>query len=169
MKKNLQTKTDTALILKKSNKLLGITKKILSDKLVLKKTTDIALNNKIWQDPDTGLSWQVEIENKKYSWYETFECAKKLSAKNYGGYSDWRVPNRDELMTILTEESFKDESTHWGVTFIKEPLLQSVIDSSSGFYWSSDEYDEFAWSVYFGNGFDYDMSKDDKHYVRCVR
>ena len=126
MKNPLQTtkKTDTTLILKKSKKLLGITKKILEKgkqrELLLKtKTTDIAINNKVWQDPDTNLIWQVDIDGKRYTWDESFEHAKKLNRENYGGYSDWRVPSIDELETIIGEEVFKSEKSWSGEIHIK--------------------------------------------------
>ena len=174
MKKNLQTveKKNTALILKKSNMLLGITKKILSDKLVLKKTTDIVLNNKVWQDIDTGLVWQVDVDGKYYIWPESFEYAKRLNREKYGGYDDWRVPSKDELKTILTEEGFENEKSYTEKTYIKEPLLESVIKSSSNYYWSSSTYENYknsAWNVNFRYGsvnYDYKAST---YYVRCVR
>ena len=167
MKKSLQTveKTDTALILKKSNMLLGITKKILSDKLVLKKTTDIVLNNKVWQDPDTNLVWQVDVEDKRYKWDNIQQSADKLNRENYGGYSDWKVPTKDELKTILTQEEYKGY-------YIKEPLLESIINSSSSHYWSSSTYEDYksyAWNVYFYGGYMSHYGKDRNYYVRCVR
>ena len=150
--------------------LLGITKKILSDKLVLKKTTDIVSNNKVWQDPDTGLIWQVEIEDKEYSWDESFEYAKRLNAENYGGYSDWRVPTKDELRTILTEESFENPKSYIGQTYIKKPLLESMTMEWQWF-WSATEYNNDsseAWHVYFNDGYDCYFDKSDEGYVRCV-
>ena len=177
MKNTLQTtkKTNTALILKKSNMLLGITKKILSDKLVLKKTTDIALNKKVWQDPDTGLIWQVEIyapeDNKDaFTWEESFEYAKRLNAKNYGGYSDWKVPSRDELNTLLTKESFRNSKSISGKTYIKKPLLESM-SMKYQWFWSAIEnnnYSSFAWCIIFYNGNDDFFDKSHKYYVRCV-
>jgi len=167
MKKSLQTveKRDTALILKKSNMLLGITKKILSDKLVLKKKTDIVLNNKVWQDPDTNLVWQVDVEDKRYKWDNIQQSADKLNRENYGGYSDWKVPTKDELKTILTQEEYKGY-------YIKEPLLESIINSSSNRYWSSSTYEGSkygAWRVIFRNGSVGSNRKDINGYVRCVR
>ena len=167
MKKSLQTveKRETALILKKSNMLLGITKKILSDKLVLKKTTDIVLNNKVWQDPDTNLVWQVDVNETYYTWDESFEYADKLNRENYGGYSDWKVPTKDELKTILMKEEYKGY-------YIKEPLLESVINSSSDDYWSSSTFksdDDNACIVNFNDGNINDYIKGYSLYVRCVR
>jgi len=178
MKKSLQTveKTETALILKKSNMLLGITKKILSDKLVLKKTTDIVLNNKVWQDPDTGLIWQVDIYAPEdyedaFTWKESFEYAKRLNREKYGGYDDWRVPSKEELLSIMTEESFENEKSYEGETYIKEPLLNSM-SMKYQWFWSTTESNNNssqAWYVYFNYGGDGCNRKSDNTYVRCVR
>ena len=186
MKNPLQTTkiTETALILKKSNKLLGITKKILEKgkqrKLLLKtQTTDIALKNKVWQDPDTGLIWQVEIEDNndgskyygEFTWDEAFEYAKRLNAESYGGYSDWRVPSIEELTTIRTNESYENSKSWSGETYIKKPLLESMSMEWQGF-WSaieSNSNSSQAWLVGFFFGYDDCTSKSNKKYVRCVR
>ena len=144
----------------------------------VEKTTDIVLNNKVWQDPDTGIVWQVEVEDRLFTWDESFEYAKKLNRENYGGYSDWKIPTLDELETILGEEFCESEES-WNEEFcIKKPLIESTIECSSfqdiasSFYWSSSNDisdSSCAWRVYLYDGLISDSSKSSKYYVRCVR
>lgn len=84
------------------------------------------------------------------TWDETFDYAKKLRT---GGFSDWRVPTKEELEIIY---KIKDrcgiEDTDW--------------------FWSSSTYvssASYAWSVDFDNGDVDDNFKACTYYVRCVR
>ncbi|MEA3228425.1 MAG: DUF1566 domain-containing protein [Campylobacterota bacterium] len=93
--------------------------------------SDISKNSKVWQDPDTGFIWQVEVYAPKniedcFSWEDSFRYAEKLNRENYGGYSDWRVPSIDKLRTVMSENFFKNKKSYTGKTYIKEPLLASM-------------------------------------------
>ena len=66
---------------------------------------------KIWNDPDTNFIWQVEVEDKMFSWEESFEYVKKLNNENYGGYDNWKIPTYSELKTITTEKSFDNKKS----------------------------------------------------------
>ncbi|MEA3315978.1 MAG: DUF1566 domain-containing protein [Campylobacterota bacterium] len=124
----------------------------------------------MWINPDTGLYWQINIENKRFTWEQAFEYAKELNAKSYGGYNDWRVPTLEELMSLgnIKLYTFKNKDGKWqgrnnplnayssypewkkanrdkgydnpkkysGKTFIKEPLLESMIVENQ-LFWSS--------------------------------
>ena len=170
MKNNLpiiRENRDVAVVLKKTKYLMSITKKILAKS---SKSKELA-NPKVWQDPDTKLMWQVEIEDERYSWKEAFKYAEKLNSENYGGYSDWRVPNREELMSILTKEYLENSNSYTGETYIKKPLLESITMVNQWF-WTSETYPDDsskAWFVYFNKGYDYWINKSYGNYVRCVR
>ena len=47
------------------------------------------------------LMYQNQLFNKRYSWEEA-----KLYAENLrlGGYDDWRLPTRDEIVAILNNQ-----------------------------------------------------------------
>ena len=141
-------------------------------------------NNLVWQDPDTNLIWQKNIENKKYVWSDAIEYCKDL---NYAGYSDWRLPNIDELMSLgniklLIKSSYYDwekwyeknkskrnKNSRGDKFFIKKELVETILDEY-GYFWSLTEYNSsYAWRVYFGSGYDYGDNKSNKRYVRCVR
>ena len=91
-----------------------------------------------------------EKSPKELTWEEAFDYAKKLRT---GGFSDWRVPTKEELEIIY---KIKDrcgiEDTDW--------------------FWSSSTYvssASYAWSVDFDNGDVDDNFKACTYYVRCVR
>jgi len=62
-------------------------------------------------DNDTGLMWELDIKNQPLNWYEAKERCKNLVLE---GYDDWRLPNINEMMTIIpidgSEVLFQDLS-----------------------------------------------------------
>jgi hypothetical protein len=108
-------------------------------------------------DSDTGLMWQdtSDIPKRTYSGAVSY-----CNSLTLGGYSDWRLPNIDELMSITNKNRFN-------------PAVKNIFSyTKSSWYWSSTEYkgdSSDAWFVSFRNGYDYYGSKSDKNYVRCVR
>ncbi len=126
------------------------------------KTTELST----WEDNETGLVWEIKdwdnIYNK-YSWNQASEYAKELSSKNAGGFSDWRVPTKRELETLVSKNKFN-------YLFIIAPLSNNA--NSSGYYWSSTTYAvdiDRAWIVNFKDGRTYYNFKANEHCVRCVR
>lgn len=77
------------------------------------------------------------------------------------GYSDWRLPTREELSLIV------DYST-------VSPAIDTVYfpNTQSSVYWSSSPnayYSSGAWVLGFSDGYGYSLSKSDGYYVRLVR
>jgi hypothetical protein len=127
-----------------------------------------------WIDPDTGLMWQNEkytaeddrnykknIEGGKvWNWWNAKEYCQNLQLD---GYSDWRLPTRDELKTIIS-------NTNHNGYYIKKELSKSM--GKGSYFWSSTPYVSFserAWYVNFSNGYGSSNYKYYKNYVRCVR
>ena len=88
------------------------------------------------------------------TWNEAFDYAKKLRA---GGFSDWRLPTKEELVMIY---KMKDRC---GIS----------VDHLAFFFWSSSTYTDntdAAWIVNFDLGYvDYAGKANDDIYVCCVR
>ena len=116
-------------------------------------------NNEMVTDHVTGLIWQDNEEAKRVS--KNWESAKShCSSLVFGGYSDWRLPSINELLSIRDLGKYN-------------PAINSIFDNvTSSFYWSSttDASDSSnAWNVYFNYGLDYHSDKGVELYIRCVR
>ena len=109
-------------------------------------------------DKGTGLMWQQE-ESGDMTWAEALTYCENLQL---AGYDDWRLPNRNELQSIIDYQVYNP-----AVNTIAFPNV-----SSFGAYWSSSSYAsnlDAAWYVDFISG---DVEKDFKsnnYYARSVR
>jgi len=113
---------------------------------------------KEFTDPTTKLIWQNPSAEKRMEWKHARRYCEGLKL---AGYSDWRLPNKDELLTILTESKGAD-GCYW-----KEGLK-----GSCSFYWTSStgfSFANIAWYVYFYNGGVHRGTQDFPGNVRCVR
>ena len=115
-------------------------------------------NDMVVQDAVTGLDWQRTVVSKSFKWKDALEFCSTLT---YGGYSDWRLPTINELITLI--DFTKDH-----------PAIDTVVfpDTVPEPFWSSTTYvfhKTSAWGVYFGTGQVYHYRKEGKHFVRCVR
>ena len=110
-------------------------------------------------DRRTNLMWQDNTVSKIMQ--KDLSDAKEYCANlTIGEYSDWYLPNYNELLTIV--------DYHKADAAIKKGF-KNVVSYS---YWSSSSYislNSFTWNIYFGNGASLFSYKSEKHYVRCVR
>ncbi len=116
-------------------------------------------------DNVTGLMWMTNPKTDAglgaaYTWEGALAACE---GKDYAGYTDWRLPNMHELMTII----------NFGVS--SNPYINTTYFPSTfaGHYWTSTtdvSSPAYAWVVYFNSPGD--IRSDDKtstNYVRCVR
>lgn len=161
MNSNLATlNQNSKLALAKSKNLLNIANNLINKNVI---------NDKVWIDSETSISWQVEVESKKYTWDEAFEYIQKLNNEQYCGYEDWRIPTLDELKTLVTNEKYKCEN---GYEYrIKKSLLKSMYNNDDwASYWSSTTLSKsFGHYLSFMYGCGYDTAKTNLKYIRCVR
>jgi hypothetical protein len=109
-------------------------------------------------DTETGLIWQKETAPGTYTWQQALTYAQGLVL---AGYTNWRLPNRNELQTLV--DYFRYDPSI-------DPLLASKTESSV--YWSSTThayYTDFAWLVHFSNGSIGHGDKSGTYFVRAVR
>ena len=110
-----------------------------------------------WRDPQSGLVWQVEPTGNDMNWSDAKSHCSDL---NYGGYSDWRLPSKDELESLLTKKRY--DGCHW----------PSSMKGKCSLFWSSSSYaygTSDAWYVGFYGGTVGKYYKTFTGYVRCVR
>ena len=108
-------------------------------------------------DDNTGLMWQ-QGEGGQKTWEDTISYCENLSI---AGYTDWRLPNKNELNSIIDYELYN-------------PAIDTTYfpGTNASFYWSSTThayYSSYACRAdfYFGNVSYYDKSNN--YAVRCVR
>jgi len=123
-------------------------------------------------DTVTGLQWQDNNDTSSIekNWYEAIEYCESLVLD---GYSDWRLPNINELASII-DYTKRDPAIINGFTYVRSRIIYILtrVYIRTRIYWSSTTRiygSHYAWVVDFDDG-DVDYStKDTSHYVRCVR
>jgi len=112
-------------------------------------------------DTTTGLMWQQATAPGTYTWEQALTYCENLTLPS-GGYSDWRLPNRNELQSIVDYNRYNPS--------IDTAVFPGTVVS---YYWSSTTdaiYSGHAWSVSFSSGNVYDyFTKSVNLYVRAVR
>jgi hypothetical protein len=142
----------------------------------------------IWMRCSVGQEWNGKTctgEAKEF----TGEEAKAIRLE-FAGYTDWRLPNIEELRTLVfcsngipAKFSLGKDASDKELGCGGEPnqdhasptIVQEVFPNTpSSFVWSSSAYAagnpwHGAWGVYFSYGYDDDGSHDDDYLVRLVR
>lgn len=121
-------------------------------------------------DKSTGLQWTKNANpaagDNTYggymSWQQALDYIKTLNSQNYLGHNDWRLPNRNELTSLLNAE-LSDQSV-W--------LSTKGFSNVQQYYWSSSSgtnYKNYAWLVYMYSGSVNIDKKTYSYYVWPVR
>lgn len=114
----------------------------------------------MWMRCSIGQTWQGERCTgvaSKFTWQQ----ALTQDGTNYAGYSDWRLPNKNELASIVELRCYN--------TSINGDIFP---DTPSSWFWSSSpsyHTSNFAWYVHFYYGGFHTYSKGDDYHVRLVR
>jgi len=109
----------------------------------------------------TSLMWTKNAQQIKgtMKWGHALAACNNL---NFAGYTDWRLPNAKELLSLIDYEQH-DPALCAGHPFDKVQFL---------FYWTSTTYDAIpshAWGVYICNGYAFNYHKVTDGYVWPVR
>ena len=109
-------------------------------------------------DTGTGLVWQKATAPGTYTWEQALTYCENLTL---GGHSDWRLPNRNELQSIVDYNRYNPA--------IDTTFFPGTVASS---YWSSTTFAGStgdAWYVFFNFGYVGSYYKAGNCYVRAVR
>ena len=118
---------------------------------------DFTKSGDIVKDNEINLEWQDNTEGSGMIWEVAITHCETLTLE---GYSDWRLPNVNELRRIVDRSKF-DPAIVTGFTNV-----------SLKYYWSSSTYEglkEKAWTVDFEYGRVSPRTKNSPYYVRCIR
>lgn len=119
-------------------------------------------------DNVTGLMWVTNPRTDAgFKGPQTWEsaltsCTVTLNGMAYAGYTDWRLPNVRELMSIV----------HYGAGAAPYINTTAFPGTLSNYYWTSTTYNSgstYAWRVDFNFGSVTTDLKINNYYVRCVR
>ncbi len=117
----------------------------------------------MWMQCSLGQSWDGATctgSASDYNWQNALAAGNGYS---FAGYTDWRLPNKNELASIVEQRCHN-------------PAINTAIfpATPSDWFWSSSPYagaSYSAWYVNFGNGYVGDVGKHNYDYyrVRLVR
>lgn len=110
----------------------------------------------IFLDERTGMYIAIPAQEVQGWWEEALEYCERLEA---GTYSDWRLPDIKELISLLNRENYKPASD-----------LQDLIPDVE--YWASTTSvsdPQKAWTILFAPGLVSELDKLNQGFVICVR
>lgn len=121
------------------------------------------LDDRIMVDNTTGLMWQIETAlgdtGSGYTFEEALSYCRSL---NLSGYRDWRLPNKNELTTLIRYDSQKPATSR-----------NEFPDTKSANYWTSttQNYNHtYSWCINFSDGaMVHTQLKTGKAFIRAVR
>ena len=112
----------------------------------------------IFIDRKNNLAWEDSYESKTVS-MNFYDAQKYCENLNIGGFQDWRLPTRIELIGLVDDTKYSPTSSK-----IKNVASYSYLSSSVAV-----GTNDFIWYVDFLDGRVRNYSKDSLYYVRCVR
>lgn len=147
----------------------SVFEKLTADGTVLPFSAHYKDGARVIHDKNTGLFWEIKSPDSSavnfcddtYTFEGAKKYAEKLNAEKYCGFSDWRVPNKDELRSVVDYEKS-------GLA-IDDDIFEYCKATD---YWTENVYNMqpyFAWVIFFGLGSGIAKSVNTEHCVMAVR
>ncbi len=119
---------------------------------------DFTKTGNIVKDSLSKLEWQDDAVGSSTTWQAAID---RCEALELDGYSDWRLPNINELKSIVDRSKVN-------------PAIAVGFENTSSnyYYWSTTSYEKnksYARAVFFNYGRVDSYAKGNNAYVRCVR
>jgi len=135
-------------------------------------TIQSIIGDNVVTDNKTGLMWKQCGEGlsgadcltgtlSTHTWQQALAIPETLNATGFAGFSDWRVPNIEELRSIAAINCYNP-----AINEVAFPNTPSLV------FWSSSPVAGFpngAWDVYFGDGGGGGNDRGFSNRVRLVR
>ena len=131
-------------------------------------------------DLNTGLMWEKKSDDGSihdmhttYSWDTALTLHVSSLRFGFAGYTDWRLPNRKELASILDlEESGSAVDPVFDTECVAACTVTTCSCTASSNYWSATSFTSIptsAWFVSFNDGVASVHDKSNNNSVRAVR
>ena len=112
-------------------------------------------------DLEKKLMWkQIDIYQEKkiwINWDDSQTYLEKFNKEAYAGFSNWRLPTREELKSLYEEDKDVPWKYYWTENVIH---IDPIFGYSSCCFWSSEVYKEtYAWGFNYIGGRTYPSSR----------
>ena len=112
-------------------------------------------------DLEKKLMWkQIDIYQEKkiwINWDDSQTYLEKFNKEAYAGFSNWRLPTREELKSLYEEDKDVPWKYYWTENVIH---IDPIFGYSSCCFWSSEVYTEtYAWGFNYIGGRTYPSSR----------
>ena len=93
------------------------------------------LNDAVVEDTWTGLFWHrnANIAEFPLSWEEAFQFVQEMNRKQHSGRSDWRLPRREELFSLVSHQNVNPCLPN------RNPTQQRRVGQGVGRCWAGDQ------------------------------
>jgi tetratricopeptide (TPR) repeat protein len=135
----------------------------------------------MWQRCSAGQTWSGETcvgDASMMHWNEAMPNGRQRRWPTFAGHADWRMPTKDELLTLVycssdLPKSWNDTGRSCEGNYKKPTIDQTAFPNTRrSNVWSGSPYANdptVAWGVYFGGGNAYAGVQYDDFHVRLVR
>ncbi len=112
-------------------------------KSIIDNRFDLQQNGHVVFDQLTNLMWQQSGSFKRMKFSNAEHYVSGLNKKRFAGFSDWRLPTVEEMMSLMEREK-KNEDLY----------INSMFDKMQRYVWTADKYSavDAVWIVYFYDG-----------------
>ena len=118
----------------------------------------------MWQRCSLGQTLNGSTCSGSAGTYNWRDALQQGDSNSLAGYSDWRLPNVNELLSLVAHDRYNPSVNK---TVFPNWMSHEYVTSTPGTCGVNDVHK--VWVVYFEYGYDYTNNRTSAHYVRLVR